>query len=150
MEKVDLRNTDFFSNKKEGVLRDKIRFLEDQKRDAELYNQKGMIPDLEKELRYTKRVLEANTPPKITSRDKDKLYKQKKELEEKLATYRLTEKENWSNDPIDRQRAVKKCLYYMDNMENTALRLKKINRILEPQNDEIQNLDYVLHRSISG
>lgn len=149
MEKIDLRREYVTGNKRNELLKE-LRFLEGQIEDAETYAAKDRIPTIKHNLAQTKQRLEYFTPPKVNARMRDKLAAEKKELEEKIAENMITEKEGWVTDPYERQRAVRKCLNYKMNFEGMAARLRNINKILEPENTEIHNLQYVHRRKIQG
>ena len=149
MEKIDLRREYVTGNKRNELLKE-MRFYEEQIEKAGTYNAEGSIPEIRMNLERTRKRLEYFTPPKVNARMRDKLSAEKKELEGKLVEFIVTDKDGWVTDPYEKDRAVKKGLHYMRNCEGMATRLRNINKILEPENTEIHNLQYLQRKKITG
>lgn len=100
-------------------------------------------PDgVKREIAKLNHKIELHSPPKLRGYKKDKLAKEKRELEETIKPYINTDDEANSHDRQILKKAIKKELWLTVNGKLVE-RLKEINNILEPDDDERVGIEYL-------
>ena len=85
-----------------------------------------------------------STPTVLSENERDRLYRRKKELEQKLKPMRVSQDDQWNTrDSYTFSDTVNKIVDYQRYNSRYEVELRNINRLLEPDNPLSGNLGYL-------
>ncbi len=148
IEPLDLRKQCLGYNEQER-LRQEISILENEikyRNNLKINGVDAYIPDdvyseMVKKLKRKKIAFERNKAPHVSGKDKDILYQEAKQLEEKIKELQLTKKELYEEDPIKLAQITQRHMKNYDKLTEMEMRYKNIMRRLEPDNPEITDVN---------